>query len=417
MNICFLGMSHLGIVSSIAAASKGINVFCFDEDKDKIKNLKNEKFEVDEPDLIKTFNQFKSNITFFSEFKNIDLIIDVYIISQDIKTSENGISDLTQVKKLLKIVKKLSLPSSAVVILSQVPPKFTRAYRNKFTHLYYQVETLIFGNAVKRAIYPERIIVGVDQKEKKITHKKFNQYLKLFGCQIVIMNYESAELAKLSINLFLISSITFGNLMNNMSSRIGADWSDILFALKLDRRIGLFSYIQPGLGLSGGNLERDLKNITSFTNENRIEENYFELLAKINKDKKRFPIKRYEIFKKTFGLPSKVSILGVVYKDNTNSYKNSPTLELLKYLKKDNNFYVYDKHIDKIEGLSANLLTNSLKNSLQNSDVVFIMSPLKEFSKLNTTYLKYLLKSKLIIDPFRVITEEKILKKRNYFYN
>lgn len=417
MNICFLGMSHLGIVSSVAAASKGINVFCFDENKDKIKDLKNKKFEIDEPDLIETFNQFKSNITFFTDFTNIAKIIDIYIISQDIKTFKNGTSDLTQVKKLLKIVKEVSLPSSAVVILSQIPPKFTRAYTKKFTHLYYQVETLIFGNAVRRAIHPERIIVGVDQKEKKITHQKFSQYLELFGCQILVMNYESAELAKLSINLFLISSITFGNLMNNLSSRIGADWSDISFALKLDKRIGLFSYIQPGLGLSGGNLERDLKNIKSFTNENRIEENYFELFTKINKDKKKFPIKRYKNFKKTFGLPSKVCILGVVYKDNTNSYKNSPTLELLKHLKKDNNFYVYDKNIDKIEGLPTRLFTNSLKDSLQNSEVIFIMSPLKEFSKLNTTYLKYLLQSKLIIDPFRVITEKTVLKKRNYFYN
>jgi UDP-N-acetyl-D-mannosaminuronate dehydrogenase len=80
--------------------------------------------------------------------------------------------------------------------------------------------------------------------------------------------------------------------------------------------------------------------------------------------------------------------LGVVYKDNTNSYKNSPTLGLLKYLKKVNNFYVYDRYINKIENFSVKLITNSLKDALQNSDVIFIISPLKEFNKLNTAYLK-----------------------------
>jgi len=306
MNICFLGMSHLGIVSSIVAASKGVNVFCFDDSKNKIKDLKNGKFEIDEPDLIKTFNKFKLKITYIHNLNKIDLPIDVYVVSQDVKTLENGSSDLTQVTKLLKILKKIVLSHSAVVILSQVPPSFTRKYKKEFLYLYYQVETLIFGQAVFRAKSPERIIIGVDKKENKIVHKEFNEFLKLFNSQIVIMNYESAELAKLSINLYLVSSIAFGNLMDKISTRIGADWRDISLALRLDRRIGKFSYIQPGLGLSGGNLERDLENITKFTNNNRLEEKYFDSLVKINSEKKLFPIKRYKIFKKKFGVQKKL---------------------------------------------------------------------------------------------------------------
>ena len=30
-------------------------------------------------------------------------------------------------------------------------------------------------------------------------------------------------------------------------------------ALKLDKRIGKYAYLKPGLGISGGNLERDLE--------------------------------------------------------------------------------------------------------------------------------------------------------------
>ena len=46
-----------------------------------------------------------------------------------------------------------------------------------------------------------------------------------------------------------------------LCERIGADWSDIAPALKLDKRIGPGAYLSPGLGIAGGNLERDLRTI------------------------------------------------------------------------------------------------------------------------------------------------------------
>ena len=46
------------------------------------------------------------------------------------------------------------------MVLSQVPPGFTRARLRPGLRLYYQVETLIFGRAMERALHPERFIVG-----------------------------------------------------------------------------------------------------------------------------------------------------------------------------------------------------------------------------------------------------------------
>ena len=77
------------------------------------------------------------------------------------------------------------------------------------------------------------------------------------------MNYESAELSKLSINIFLASSVTVTNLLARIARNIGADWDQIIPALKLDKRIGQYAYLKSGLGLSGGNIERDLFSIKS----------------------------------------------------------------------------------------------------------------------------------------------------------
>jgi UDPglucose 6-dehydrogenase len=72
------------------------------------------------------------------------------------------------------------------------------------------------------------------------------------------MNYESAELAKISINMYLISTVTTTNILSEICEKAGGDWNDITNSLRLDKRIGKYAYLSPGLGISGGNLERDL---------------------------------------------------------------------------------------------------------------------------------------------------------------
>ena len=61
-------------------------------------------------------------------------------------------------------------------------------------HLYYQVETLIFGEAVKRALYPNQFIIGSNKK----LNTKYLKYLKTYSSKINVVNYK-----KLSYRKFL----------------------------------------------------------------------------------------------------------------------------------------------------------------------------------------------------------------------
>ena len=59
--------------------------------------------------------------------------------------------------------------------------------------------------------------------------------------------------------------------------RIGERRWDII--LKSDKRLGEFSYVQPGLGISGGNIERDLENIKSLVTKKDLVLNIFCQMA------------------------------------------------------------------------------------------------------------------------------------------
>ena len=146
-------------------------------------------------------------------------------------------------------------------------------------NLYYHVETLIFGDALNRALNPERIIIGCDNPNKKPS-LIYMKYLKLFKSKIIYMNYHSAELTKISINLFLMSSISTTNKIVEICEQTNANWSKIRQSLILDRRIGKYSYTMPGLGISGGNLERDLKAIIKINNKLKINNDYFNSIEK-----------------------------------------------------------------------------------------------------------------------------------------
>ena len=47
------------------------------------------------------------------------------------------------------------------------------------------------------------------------------------------MRFESAELAKIAINFYLVSTVTTTNTLAEVCEEIGADWSEIVPALKL----------------------------------------------------------------------------------------------------------------------------------------------------------------------------------------
>ena len=199
MIIGFVGLSHLGLVSLCAATNKGCDVIAYDLHIDA-KLINANSIGINEPGLNSIFKKNKQRIKITKNIQDLSKC-DLIYISKDVPTNSNGKSDLKPIKK---IIKRLSFlyKKPILIILSQVNPGFTRKIKWNKKKLFYQVETLVFGNALKRALKPERIIIGSNNSNEKID-PKLKSFLNKFKCPILNMNYESAELAKISINMFL----------------------------------------------------------------------------------------------------------------------------------------------------------------------------------------------------------------------
>ena len=397
-----VGMTHLGLIHAVAFAAKGLNLICYDQDPQLVKRLQTHELPINEPQLNELVHSCSTRLEFTHDLHALSRCAVVFI-AYDVPTDDDGNSDFNIIDILIAEVAPQLSDSVCLVLLSQVSPGYTRLVKFAKHRLFYQVETLIFGRAVERALYPERYIIGAHDPHLALP-TAYWQLLSSFHCPILKMHYESAELTKISINMFLVSAVTTTNTIAEICENIGADWAEIAPALKLDKRIGQHAYLTPGLGLAGGNLERDLQTIIKLGQLNATDLSVVK--AWLNNSKYR----RDWVWRclQTQVLPQLhkplIAILGLAHKPNTHSVKNSPSLALIHQLKN----YQIRVHDPVVEG---HFLTNvrQYKDSIttiEGVDVVIVMTPWPEYQNLSLEIVKRSMHGNTIIDPYRVLKKE-----------
>lgn len=396
MHVAFVGMTHLGLTSALAAAAKGHDVLCFDPDKKRIESLSRREAPFVEPEVERLLQA--PNLQFTDHVEALHGVKLVYL-APDVPTNSEGESDLSLIGSLLDTVLQELDPESIVVILSQVPPGFCRkiAWKN----LFYQVETLIFGRAIERALYPERFIVGTNGTELPAL---LQDYLGSYDCPILTMLYESAELSKIAINLFLVSTVSTTNTIAELCEKIGARWDEIAPALRLDKRIGKHAYLSPGLGISGGNLERDMTTFCTLADRHGSDCTVVQAWIEHSKYSAAWALRKLK--EKGLAKGAKIALLGLAYKKDTSSVKNSPALALLEQLS-NYSIKAYDPAVKEVFVTTNELqMVESSLEALEAADAVIVMTPWDEFSKLTLRELASRMKGKIVIDPYGVIATD-----------
>ncbi|TMA30462.1 MAG: UDP-glucose/GDP-mannose dehydrogenase family protein [Deltaproteobacteria bacterium] len=395
--IGYAGMTHLGIVSALAATERGFAVLGYDPDAARIAALSAGALPVVEPDLPELFARRRDRIQFSADPDSL-AGCDVVIVAADVPTDDGGGSDLSNIEQLLATCAARAHPEATLVVLSQVPPGFTRAHGSKSRPLHYQVETLIFGRAVERALQPERIIVGCEDPAQPLP-SAYAELLASFGCPVLPMRYESAELAKISINLMLVASITAANTLAELCEAIGADWSEIAGALRLDRRIGAHAYLAPGLGLSGGNLERDLATIRRLAAETGCDARWVDAQAQNSQRRRDWALRvlHDEVLGRT--ADPRVAVLGLAYKADTASTKNSPALALIENLATAS-VRVFDPVVPASAAAHDWVVPcESALACCEGADAIVVMTPWRAFSALSPAELAARVRRRTAIDP------------------
>jgi UDPglucose 6-dehydrogenase len=399
--VAYAGMTHLGLCSAIAAASKGFATLGFDTDAALVAQLEPGNLPVVEPELDDLLRANRTRMTFSADPARLQ-DCDLVYVAPDVPTDDSGGSDFEGLDRLLEVVFANTRADAVVVILSQVPPGYTRARQRTGRLLFYQVETLVFGRAVERATKPERFIVGSPEPAKALP-AALDDFLLAFGCPILPMRFESAELTKISINCCLVASVTVANTLSELCERIGADWAEIAPALRLDRRIGAHSYLAPGLGLAGGNLERDLATVLRISQEYGTDAGLIRAFVGNSAHRRDWPLRTLHELLLSREPQARIGVLGLAYKENTHSVKNSPSLALMRHLAPCA-LQVFDPVVPASAASHPSAVgAASALDAARGADALAIMTPWPQFRELACEDLARVMRGRLVLDPYRVL--------------
>lgn len=420
----FIGLSHLGLVTSISWASLKQNVIGIDTDKNVIDSLTRGKTLImedgvvlNEPGLQELFRKVRKNYYPTSDFSRIAECALVFFVKDTPKIGKNPENEIFN---LIKTATPHFGKNASIVIISQVPVGFCRKVENYikkkrpelYFNLYHWVDTIVMTTAIQRFLNPERIIIGVSDVSKPVS-KTLEIGLRLFDCPVFKMSFESAELTKAAINLYLANSVTFANTLSDFCEIAGSDINEIIPALKSDKRIGEYAYITPGLRIAGGHLERDLSLLERLAKRKKISSGSVGFIIKQNNLRYKWVLKKINTHLKKKN--PKICIWGLSYKKDTTSTKNSASLEILKALKGKANIAAYDPMAIVPESINGYKRYKDKYEALRGSDCLLILTEWGEFQKTQTKKIKNLMKSNLIIDTAGVMSNRKEeLKNFNY---
>jgi UDPglucose 6-dehydrogenase len=406
--IGFVGLSHLGLTYSLATAAKSFDVAAYDPDATLTARCAAGEFPINEPGVAELFAQHRARIRYTSDETAL-AECELVFYSLDVATNERNESDPGPLTALIRATAPKLSPGTTAVVLSQVSPGYTRQLTTELCQVspadfYYQVETLIFGRAIERAMQPERFIVGAADPGGSLP-VPLRAWHAAFKCPVLVMRLESAELAKIAINFFLVSTVVTTNTLAEICEAIGADWNEIIPALWLDRRIGPHAYLKPGLGIAGGNLERDLVTVQSLAARHGTEAGIVTAWQRNSRHRRDWAIHQIQRSFPNENDHAVLAVWGFAYKADTHSTKNSPSVELMRALR-GRRIHAHDPvaQLDAAEFPHVKIFSSPLA-AAEGADALLVMTPWSSYASFPVKELRTLLRGRLIIDPYAIFDE------------
>jgi len=427
MKLCMIGTGYVGLVSGVCFSDLGNDVICVDKDENKIDDLKKGKIPIFEPGLeelvIKNYKnkklKFSTNLK--DSIKKSDIIF--ICVGTPTKKNSNG-ADLTQIYSVSKEISKYINKFKIIITKSTVPVTTgdeiekifkKKVIKNKFS-IVSNPEFLREGEAIRDFIYPDRIVVGSNDKRSKNILRNLYAPLISKGAKFISTNRRAAELIKYSSNAFLATKITFINEIANLCEKTGVDVEDVSIGIGLDKRIGS-RFLRAGPAYGGSCFPKDTKAIINTADKFKTDLSVIKSVIKSNSLRSKLLLKKVsEILNKKIK-NKKICFLGVTFKANTDDMRDSSSLEMIPYLSKNGaKIKYYDptgfkKEFNKIKNVT---FSNSISHAVKESDLVILHTEWNDFKSIN---FKKLSKSKkLKIYDMRNIYSPNKIKAQGFKY-
>ena len=426
MKLCIIGSGYVGLVSGTCFADIGNRVFCVDKNIEKINKLNAGISPIYEPglnELIKK-NYNAKRLFFTTDLKKAVNASDIIFICVGTPNKKGSLKvDLSYVYKSIKEIASITKNKKIIVTKSTVPigtgdeiEKILK--KSKLFDIISNPEFLREGEAIRDFRYPDRIVIGSDNKKSFKIMKSL--YLPLInkGAKFFTTSRRGAELIKYASNAFLATKITFINELSNLCEKTGVNIEEISLGIGSDKRIGS-RFLRAGPAYGGSCFPKDTKGLVSAADKYKINLSVVRSVIKSNQNRVSLHTKRIDkILRKNFK-NKKVAFLGVTFKPNTDDMRDSTSLTMIPYLcKKGSKVSYYDPTGKKKEfrRIKSCKFEDNIADNCKNADLIILHTEWDEFKIIDFKRISKNKKLK-IYDLRNLYSAEEMSRKKISYYS
>jgi UDPglucose 6-dehydrogenase len=413
LKLSVIGCGYLGAVHAASMVELGHEVVGIDVDANKIAMLSRGEapfFEPGLPEILKSAIasgrlRFSTNI---ADAKGAS--VHFIGVGTPQKKGEHA-ADLTFVDAAVDALIPYLSEGDLVVGKSTVPVGTAARLAVKISDaspatLAWNPEFLREGFAVQDTIEPDRLVYGVPAgpdgaRAKDILNEVYSAAIGR-DTPLVVTDYATAELVKVSANAFLATKISFINAMAEIADVSGADVTQLADAIGFDARIGR-KFLNAGVGFGGGCLPKDIRAFTARAEElGRGESVAF--LKQVDAINLRQRDRVVQLVVDALGgdvYMKKVAVLGLAFKPQSDDVRDSPALDVAVRLNGlGANVVATDPEaIANSRKLHPQLVfTDDPREALADADVVVVVTEWKEFRDLDPAEVSTLTAGRVVID-------------------
>jgi UDPglucose 6-dehydrogenase len=413
VKICVIGLGKLGSVVAAVYAEAGHAVTGFDVNLDLVEALTRGDAPFPEPQLQELLDASSGRLTVTGDAQSALSQAEATIIIVPTPSRDDGsftneyvISALMEVGKAIEgrehlvVIASTVSPGSCDGVLRQALERTSGRQIGPDLGLVYSPEFIALGSIVRDMQYPELVLIGAsDDKAASRAQELFSSVVRSQP-KYFPMSLASAEIAKLAVNTFVTTKISYANMIGELCEAIPtASAVEVLSAVGSDSRIGT-KYLKPAVGYGGPCFPRDNRALKASAELVGVRVPIAEATDEVNRHQ---PQRIVDKVVSVAPSGSRIAILGIAYKPDTPVCEESQGVKVANLLVT----LGFDVVAHDPQALaSARFLLDQtvqlaprLSDAIEGAACVIVMTPWDEYTGLGSS----LTAEACVIDPWGIL--------------
>lgn len=384
--VAVIGLGYVGLPLAIEFAKSGFNVLGVDTDRKRLNSVKKGiSYIEDVPNRVLYKLVRKGRITFTSEYAKLKKM-DVIIICVPTPMRKTKVPDISYVLSASKQIARHMAGPQLIILESTTYPGTTEELilpilsknDKKVGHdffLAYSPERVDPGNKKYVTANIPKVISGITPSCLSLIN---SLYSRVFSRVEPVTSTKVAETVKLLENTFRTVNIALANEIAIMCHKMGIDIWEVIKGAST-KPFGFMPFY-PGPGIGGACLPKDPLYLAWRANHYDYSSRFIEVASDITTSMPCYVVDRIKelvkIRKNKSLKNSHVLILGVAYKKDLGDTRDSPSLEIIKILKRAGADVVYnDPYVPNIVINGKKYYSVNISNRLlRNADITVIIT-------------------------------------------